>query len=160
MRHFKDGDELVLEPWRAAAFPLVKDLVVDRARIRPDYRGRRLHFGFDRQRAGRECDSGSEGSGRPVRWMPRLASGAAPAWRLARMPSAALFTGAKIAHLGLLPQGQPERDMRAIRMVAQVNDEMFGKCTNIGECTRRVSEIDPARSDRPHEPRLHRRLVY
>ena len=49
--------------------------------------------------------------------------------------SAALFTGAKIAHLGLLPQGQPERGMRALRMVSQANAEMFGQCTNIGECT-------------------------
>ena len=49
--------------------------------------------------------------------------------------SAALFTGAKIAHLGILPQGKPERDLRAIRMVTQMNEEGFGGCTNIGECT-------------------------
>ena len=62
------------------------------------------------------------------------ASAAAPAWRPVRTLPAALFTGAKITHLGLLPQGQPERQERALRMVHQFNAEQFGSCTNIGEC--------------------------
>ena len=133
MRHFKDGDELYLEPWRAWAFPVVKDLVVDRG-------------AFDRIiKAGgyisAHTGSAPDGNAIPI---PKedsdLAMDAAACIGcgacVAACPnaSAALFTGAKISHLGLLPQGQAERSRRALRMVAQYNDELFGSCTNIGEC--------------------------
>ncbi len=68
--------------------------------------------------------------------------------------AAALFTAAKITHLGVLPQGQPERYRRAVAMVAQVSQESFGYCTNVGECEAVCPKEIPARSNRPHEPRF------
>ena len=133
MRHFNDGDELYLEPWRARAFPVIKDLVVDRS-------------AFDRIIAGGgyiSVDTGSapDGNTLPVpKTSADLAMDAAACIGcgacVASCPngSAALFTGAKISHLALLPQGQPERHTRAARMVARVKEELFGSCTNIGEC--------------------------
>ena len=133
MRHFKDGDELYLEPWRAKAFPVVKDLVVDRS-------------AFDRVVAAGGFISIPAGSPQDANTIlvPKknadLAMDAAACIGcgacVAACPNAAaaLFTGAKIAHLGLLPQGQPERYDRALNMVAQVKAEAFGYCTNIGEC--------------------------
>jgi succinate dehydrogenase / fumarate reductase iron-sulfur subunit len=133
MRHFKDGDELYLEPWRARAFPVIKDLAVNRGALdriiaaggfvgvstgsAPD--GNAIPIPKDN--AERSMDAAScIGCGACVAACPNAA--------------AALFTGAKIAHLGLLPQGQPERQRRALAMVSQVNAEVFGNCTNIGEC--------------------------
>ncbi len=133
MRHFKDGDELYLEPWRASAFPAVKDLVVDRS-------------AFDRIIASGGFISVAAGSPQDANCIPvpkenaDLAMDAAACIGcgacVAACPNAAaaLFTGAKIAHLGLLPQGQPERYDRALNMAAQVRTEGFGSCTNIGEC--------------------------
>jgi len=133
MRHFKDGDVLYVEPWRAKAFPVIKDLVVDRS-------------AFDRVIAAGGYISASTGSapdGNAIlvpkenadRSMDAAACiGCGACVAMCPNASAALFTGAKIAHLGLLPQGQPERETRAIAMVAQANAELFGSCTNIGEC--------------------------
>jgi succinate dehydrogenase / fumarate reductase iron-sulfur subunit len=133
MRYFKDGDELYLEPWRARAFPVVKDLVVDRT-------------AFDRLIAAGGFISASTGSapdGNAV-FVPKEAAersmdaaaciGCGACVAMCPNASASLFMGAKIAHLGLLPQGQPERDQRAVAMVAQARTELFGSCTNIGEC--------------------------
>ncbi len=134
MRHFKEGDELILEPWRARSFPVIKDLVVDRR-------------SFDRIIAAGGYISVSTGSapdGNAILVSKEAADHAMDAAAcigcgacVAACPnaSAALFTGAKITHLGTLPQGQPERDRRAINMVAQMNAEGFGGCTNIGECS-------------------------
>ena len=133
MRHFKDGDTLYVEPWRAKAFPVIKDLIVDRTP-------------FDRIIAAGGFISASTGSAQdgntiliPKRDADRamdaaacIACGACVA--MCPNASAALYTGAKISHLGRLPQGQPERDTRAIAMVAQAAAEGFGSCTNIGEC--------------------------
>jgi succinate dehydrogenase / fumarate reductase iron-sulfur subunit len=133
MRHFNDGDVLYLEPWRAKAFPVVKDLVVDRS-------------SFDRIIASGGFISVSTGSAPDGNVLPvpkknaELAMDAAACIAcgacVAACPNAAaaLFTGAKISHLGLLPQGQPERERRVMNMVAQVRQELFGSCTNIGEC--------------------------
>jgi succinate dehydrogenase iron-sulfur subunit len=133
MRHFKDGDELYLEPWRAKAFPIVKDLVVDRS-------------AFDRIIASGGFISARTGEAQDGNTIPvpkknaDLAMDAAACIGcgacVAACPNAAaaLFTGAKISHLGLLPQGQPERNTRALDMVRQVKKEGFGSCTNIGEC--------------------------
>jgi succinate dehydrogenase / fumarate reductase iron-sulfur subunit len=133
MRHFNDGDVLYLEPWRAKAFPVIKDLVVDRS-------------AFDRIIAAGGYVSVSTGSGADGNAIPvpkqaaDLAMDAASCIGcgacVASCPnaSASLFTGAKISHLGLLPQGQPERLGRAEAMIAQMNQELFGSCTNIGEC--------------------------
>jgi succinate dehydrogenase iron-sulfur subunit len=133
MRHFKDGDELYLEPWRAKAFPVIKDLIVDRG-------------AFDRIIAAGGYISASTGSapdGNAILVPKENAENSMDAAAcigcgacVAMCPnaSAALFTGAKIAHLGLLPQGQPERARRAMAMVAQAKEEIFGSCSNIGEC--------------------------
>ena len=133
MRHFHDGQELYLEPWRAKAFPVIKDLVVDRS-------------AFDRIIAAGgyvSVPTGSAPDGNAILIPKESADRAMDAAAcigcgacVAACPnaSAALFTGAKIAHLGLLPQGQPERHERALHMVRQFNQESFGSCTNIGEC--------------------------
>jgi succinate dehydrogenase / fumarate reductase, iron-sulfur subunit len=134
MRHFKNGQELVLEPWRARAFPLVKDLVVDRRALdRIIEAGGYISVSTGSAPDGNAIPVAKESSEHAMDAAQCIGCGAC----VAACPnaSAALFTGAKIAHLGLLPQGQPERGMRAIRMVSQANLEMFGQCTNIGECT-------------------------
>jgi succinate dehydrogenase / fumarate reductase iron-sulfur subunit len=133
MRHFKDGDELYLEPWRAKAFPVLKDLIVDRS-------------AFDRIIAAGGYISVPTGSAPDGNTIPvpkenaELAMDAAQCIGcgacVAACPnaSASLFTAAKVAHLARLPQGQPERYIRVVRMVNQMNSEAFGACTNIGEC--------------------------
>jgi succinate dehydrogenase / fumarate reductase iron-sulfur subunit len=133
MRHFRDGDELYLEPWRARAFPVIKDLVVDRS-------------AFDRIIAAGgyiSVNTGSAPDGNAIAVPKETAERAMDAAAcigcgacVAACPnaSASLFVGAKIAHLGLLPQGQPERYRRALSMVAQMTEEAFGSCTNIGAC--------------------------
>ena len=133
MRHFKDGDEVYLEPWRSKAFPVVRDLVVDRRAFdRIIAAG-----GFISVSAGSAPEANSvpvakEASERSMDAAQCIGCGACVA--MCPNGSAALFTGAKIAHLGVLPQGQPERYPRAVAMVAQANAEAFGACTNIGEC--------------------------
>lgn len=133
MRHFQDGDVLYLEPWRAKAFPVIRDLIVDRG-------------AFDRIIAAGgfiSVPTGSAPDGNAI-LVPKpqadLAMDAAACIGcgacVAACPNAAaaLFTGAKIAQLAALPQGQPERYQRALKMVAQLTEESFGNCTNIGEC--------------------------
>ncbi len=134
MRHFNDGDTLYLEPWRAKAFPVIKDLVVDRS-------------AFDRIIAAGGFISVSTGSAPEANSIPvpkenaDLAMDAAACIGcgacVAACPnaSAMLFTAAKVAHLGLLPQGQPERYQRVVNMVRAMDEAGFGGCTNIGECS-------------------------
>ena len=134
MRHFKDGQELVLEPWRAAAFPIIKDLVVDRRSFdRIIASGGYISVSTGNAVDGNTHLIGKETADRAMDAAACIGCGAC----VAACPNAssALFTGAKIAHLGILPQGKPERDRRALGMVAQMNAEGFGSCTNIGECT-------------------------
>ncbi len=133
MRLFKDGDTITIEPWRARAFPVIKDFVVDRQ-------------AFDRIIQAGGFISISAGSAPEANAIPipketaELAMDAASCIGcgacVAACPnaSAMLFTAAKISHLGLLPQGQSERDGRALKMVATMDQEMFGACTNTGEC--------------------------
>src|ERR1700726_2711633 len=133
MRHFKDGEELVLEPWRASAFPIIKDLVVDRRSFdRIIASGGYISVSTGNAVDGNTHLIGKETADRAMDAAACIGCGAC----VAACPNAssALFTGAKIAHLGLLPQGQPERYQRALRMVRQFNAEDFGGCTNIGEC--------------------------
>jgi succinate dehydrogenase / fumarate reductase iron-sulfur subunit len=134
MRSFRDGDVIDVEPWRAAAFPVIKDLIVDRS-------------AFDRIIQVGGYISAPTGSAPDAQAMliPKddadLAFDAATCIGcgacVAACPngSAMLFTGAKASHLGLLPQGQPERDSRALSMINQHDAEGFGACTQIGECT-------------------------
>jgi succinate dehydrogenase iron-sulfur subunit len=133
MRHFQDGQELYLEPWRAKAFPIIKDLVVDRSAFdRIIAAGGYITIPTGSAPDGNTILVPKENADRAMDAAACIGCGAC----VAACPnaSAALFTGAKIAHLGLLPQGQPERHERALRMVRQFNQENFGSCTNIGEC--------------------------
>ncbi|HYL37039.1 MAG TPA: succinate dehydrogenase/fumarate reductase iron-sulfur subunit [Bryobacteraceae bacterium] len=133
MRHFRDGQELYLEPWRAKAFPVLKDLVVDRRAFdRVISAGGYITVPTGSAPDGNSILIPKEDADRAMDAAACIGCGAC----VAACPnaSAALFTGAKIAHLGLLPQGQPERHERALRMVRQYNREGFGSCTNIGEC--------------------------
>jgi succinate dehydrogenase / fumarate reductase iron-sulfur subunit len=133
MRHFRDGETLRLEPWRAGAFPVVKDLVVDRGALdRIIAAG-----GFVSIRTGSAPEANAilvpkTAADRAMEAAACIGCGAC----VAACPnaSAALFTGAKVTHLGLLPQGQPERPSRALAMASQAREEGFGHCTSIGEC--------------------------
>jgi succinate dehydrogenase / fumarate reductase, iron-sulfur subunit len=134
MRSFKDGDTVTIEPWRADAFPVLKDLCVDRGAL-----DRMIQAGgyisvntgsapdahatpVPKEKADRAFDAATcIGCGACVAACPNA--------------SASLFLGAKITHLGELPQGQAERDERVLSMVAQHDHDGFGHCTNIGECS-------------------------
>jgi succinate dehydrogenase / fumarate reductase iron-sulfur subunit len=134
MRHFKEGEELILEPWRASAFPSIKDLVVDRRAFdRIIQAGGYISVSTGNAPDANNIPVGKEIADRAMDAAACIGCGAC----VAACPnaSAALFTGAKITHLGILPQGKPEQDRRALSMVAQMNVEPFGGCTNIGECT-------------------------
>ncbi|MCB9779485.1 MAG: succinate dehydrogenase/fumarate reductase iron-sulfur subunit [Alphaproteobacteria bacterium] len=134
MREFSDGEELTLEPWRAAAFPVVKDLMVDRN-------------AFDRIIEAGGYVSVRTGSPQDANALPIEKDHASRAFDaatcigcgacVAACPNAAgmLFTGAKVTHLGLLPQGEPERYTRVVAMTEQHDAEGFGHCTNHGECS-------------------------
>ncbi|MGW3044018.1 succinate dehydrogenase/fumarate reductase iron-sulfur subunit [Kitasatospora sp. NPDC001159] len=134
MRTFADGDVIDVEPWRAGPFPVIKDLVVDRG-------------AFDRIIQAGGYISTPTGSAPDAHSVPVPKEDAEAAFDsatcigcgacVAACPnsSAALFLGAKITHLGLLPQGQPERHSRALSMISQHDKEGFGGCTQIGECT-------------------------
>ena len=133
MRHFKDGDVIDVEPWRAAAFPVIKDLVVDRT-------------AFDKIIQAGGYISAPTGTAPDAHAAPVAKKDADLAFEaatciacgacVAACPngSSMLFTAAKVAHLGLLPQGQPERDSRVIDMLQAQDDAGFGGCTNMGEC--------------------------
>jgi succinate dehydrogenase / fumarate reductase iron-sulfur subunit len=133
MRSFKDGDELWLEPWRAKAFPLLKDLVVDRSAFdRIIAAGGFVSVPTGSAPDGNAIPVPKEAADRAMDAATCIGCGACVA--MCPNASASLFTSAKISHLGLLPQGQPEREKRALAMVQVTIDEAFGHCTNIGEC--------------------------
>jgi succinate dehydrogenase / fumarate reductase, iron-sulfur subunit len=133
MRSFTDGATIYIEPWRARAFPVIKDLVVNRSAL-------------DRIIAAGGFITAPTGSAQDANTILVAKHSADDAMDaaacigcgacVAACPngSASLFTAAKISHLGLLPQGQPERHRRAARMVAQMDAEGFGHCTLFGEC--------------------------
>ncbi len=133
LRHYRDGTTIVVEPWRAAAFPVIRDLVVDRSALDRIIQA----GGYVSVATGNAPDANA------IPIAKALADRAMDAAQcigcgacVAACPnaSAMLFTAAKAAHLGLLPQGQPERTRRALAMVAQMDAEGFGGCTNYGEC--------------------------
>ena len=133
MRAFKDGDTIVVEPWRANAFPVIKDLVVDRT-------------SFDRiiQAGGYiSVNTGNavDGNALPINkdkadasFAAAMCIGCGACVAACKNSSAMLFLSAKVSHLALLPQGEPERHSRVINMVAQMDKEGFGSCTNTGAC--------------------------
>ncbi|MEO8217616.1 MAG: succinate dehydrogenase/fumarate reductase iron-sulfur subunit [Acidobacteriota bacterium] len=132
MRKFKDGETIYIEPWRARAFPVIKDLVVDRSPLDRIIQA----GGFISVNTG----SAPEANLIPIpKSLQETAMDAAECIGcgacVAQCPNGAaqLFTSAKVSHLGMLPQGQPERNDRVLRMVT-VMEEMFGSCTNYGEC--------------------------
>ena len=134
MRKFHDGDHITIEPWRAAAFPLVQDLIVDRSRVRPHHRGGRLHHRADTGGAPDGNLDPDPEAGRPTpRWTRPRASAAARAWPRARTAPRSSSPSAKLQHLNLLPQGQAERWDRTVDMV-ETMESYFGSCTNHREC--------------------------
>ncbi len=133
MRHFADGDTITIEPWRARAFPIIKDLVVDRSTFdRIVESGGYVSVSTGSAPDGNAIPVPKPDSDRAMDAAACIGCGAC----VAACPnaSATLFVAAKVAHLGLLPQGQPERYQRAIRMVQTMETAGFGACTNIGEC--------------------------
>jgi succinate dehydrogenase / fumarate reductase iron-sulfur subunit len=151
MRSFKDGDTIVVEPWRAAAFPVIKDLTVDRT-------------AFDRIIAKGGFISVNTGNAQDANCLPIPKVDADKSFEAAacigcgacvatcKNSSAMLFVSAKISQLALLPQGQVERYARAKSMVAQMDEEGFGNCTNTGaceiECPKGISLENIARMNR------------
>lgn len=133
MRHFKDGQTIMIEPWRAKAFPIIKDLVVDRSAF-----DRIISAGgYTSAKTGKHADANAMLIPKPTadEAMDDAACiGCGACVAACPNASASLFTAAKIAHLAMLPQGQVERTRRVKRMVGQMDLEGFGNCTNIGEC--------------------------
>ncbi|GGF40830.1 succinate dehydrogenase [Marmoricola endophyticus] len=133
MRSFSDGETITIEPWRSEAFPVVKDLVVDRSSFdRVIQQGGYISANTGSAPEANSVPVGHDKATRAFNMATCIGCGAC----VASCPngSASLFVGAKVTQLGLLPQGQPERDSRVVNMVAQADEEGFGGCTNIGEC--------------------------
>jgi succinate dehydrogenase / fumarate reductase iron-sulfur subunit len=133
MRSFKDGDEIWIEPWRATAFPVIKDLMVDRSALDRIIQS----GGFISVSTGNAPDANAipiakNAADKAMDAAACIGCGAC----VAACPnaSAMLFTAAKVGHLGALPQGQPERYQRVNDMVATMDGEGFGNCTNHGAC--------------------------
>ena len=153
MRNFSNGDFLTLEPWRATAFPVIKDLMVDRS-------------AFDRIIKAGGFISVNTGNAPDGNAIPVPKTSADEAFNAAtcigcgacvascKNASAALFTSAKISHLGLLPQGQVESEKRALNMVGQMDAEGFGACTSTGTCSascpKDISLVNIARMNRDY----------
>ena len=153
MRSFKDGDSITIEPWRAGAFPVVKDLVTDRT-------------SFDRiiQAGGFiSVNTGSASEANEILISKEIANeamdaatciGCGACVAACKNASAMLFVSAKVSHLGLLPQGEVESKKRAANMVAQMDKEGFGACTNTGacsaECPKEISLTNIARLNREY----------
>lgn len=133
MRHFKDGDTVVIEPWRAKAFPVIKDLCVDRGAFDRIIQA----GGYVSVSTGGVPDANSilvpkDNADKAFNAAACIGCGACVAQ--CKNASAHLFMSAKITHLGLLPQGQVEAKTRVWNMVAQADKEGFGACTNTGDC--------------------------
>ena len=154
MRSFQDGDTIFIEPWRASAFPVIKDLVVDRS-------------AFDRIiQAGGYISVNTSGNTLDANAIPVPKDDADEAFNAAtcigcgacvatcKNASAMLFVSAKVSQFALLPQGQPERETRVLRMVEQMDKEGFGNCTNTGacevECPKGISLSNIARMNRDY----------
>jgi succinate dehydrogenase / fumarate reductase iron-sulfur subunit len=153
MREYKDGDTIVVEPWRADSFPVLKDLVVDRS-------------AFDRiiQAGGYvSINTGNavDGNSIPVEkdkaddsFAAASCIGCGACVAACKNSSAMLFLSAKVTHLALLPQGEPERKQRVVSMVAQMDKEGFGSCTNTysceAECPKEISVVNIAKLNREY----------
>ncbi len=133
MRAFKDGDTIVVEPWRAKAFPVIKDLVVDRSSFDRIIQA----GGYISVNTGNAVDANSlpiEKKKADDAFAAAACIGCGACVAACKNSSALLFTSAKVAQLSLLPQGAPERRTRVLDMVAQMDKEGFGSCTSTGAC--------------------------
>lgn len=153
MRHFKDGDSIAIEPWRAKPFPILKDLITNRQ-------------AFDRILQAGGYISVNTGNVGDANALPIAKDKADQAMDAAacigcgacvaacKNASAMLFVSAKVGHLGFLPQGQPERDRRVWRMISQMDKEGFGNCTNTyaceSVCPKRISAMFISRMNRDY----------
>jgi succinate dehydrogenase / fumarate reductase iron-sulfur subunit len=154
MRTFKDGDELWIEPWRAQAFPVIKDLVVDRSALDRIV----ASGGFISVRTGSAPEANSIPVPKPdsdSAFDAAACIGCGACVAACPNASAMLFVSAKISHLGHLPQGQPERYTRVRKMVATMDAEGFGGCTNHREC----EAVCPKEISIQHIARLNRDLI-
>lgn len=154
MRHFSDGETITVEPWRANAFPVIKDLVVDRT-------------AFDRIQAAGGYVSVDTGSAVDANdhLIPKVNAelamdaaaciGCGACVAACKNASASLFVGARVTQFTLLPQGQPERGQRVLRMVEQMEKEGFGPCSNEGEC----EAVCPKEISVSHIQTLHREYL-
>ena len=153
MRHFNDGDTITIEPWRAAAFPVIKDLVVDRSAFDRIIQA----GGYISVNTGQAVD----GNAIPIEKDIALKAfdaatciGCGACASACPNGSAMLFTSAKVSHLGLLPQGKVEHTKRVLNMVAQMDKEGFGMCSNVGacsaECPKEISLDNIARMNREY----------
>jgi succinate dehydrogenase / fumarate reductase iron-sulfur subunit len=133
MRSFRDGETIIIEPWRAKAFPVIKDLIVDRSAFdRIMSAGGYITFNTGGAPDGNVLPIAKDVAETAMDSAQCIGCGACVA--ACKNAAAHLFTSAKIAHLALLPQGQPERYRRVVRMVDQMDAEGFGNCSNEGEC--------------------------
>src|SRR5437762_13143345 len=133
MRKFKDGDTIVVEPFRARAFPLIKDLVVDRSAFDKIQQA----GGFISVRTGAAPDANSipiPKADADLAMDAAACIGCGACVAACKNASAMLFVSAKVSHLNLLPQGKPEKDKRVLAMVQQMDEEGFGACTVTGSC--------------------------
>ena len=133
MRRFENGDTITIEPWRARAFPVIRDLVVDRSAFDRIIQA----GGYVSVNTGQAPEANSipvprENAEKALDAAACIGCGACVA--ACKNASAMLFTAAKVSHLALLPHGRPERGRRVVRMVAQMDAEQFGACTNTYEC--------------------------
>lgn len=133
MRAFNDGDTIVVEPWRAKAFPVIKDLMVDRSAFDRIVQA----GGYVSVNTGNAVDGNAipiEKDKADASFAAAMCIGCGACVAACKNSSAMLFTSAKVSHLALLPQGDPERKSRVLNMVAQMDKEGFGACTNTGAC--------------------------
>jgi succinate dehydrogenase / fumarate reductase iron-sulfur subunit len=153
MRAFKDGDTITIEPWRANGFPVIKDLTVDRSAFDRIIQS----GGYISVNTGNAVDANSlpinkEDADEAFYSASCIGCGACVA--ACKNSSAMLFVSAKVSQLALLPQGQPERQSRVLNMVAQMDKEGFGSCTNTGaceaECPKEISITNIARLNREY----------
>lgn len=153
IRHFRNNEELTLEPWRATAFPVVKDLMCDRSAF-----DRIIKVGgYISVNTGNAQDANSLPVSKPdadEAFLSAACIGCGACVASCKNASAALFTSAKITHLSLLPQGKIEREQRAVDMVSQMDAEQFGACTSTGACSaacpKDISLINIAKMNREY----------
>jgi len=153
MRAFKDGDTIVVEPWRAAAFPVLKDLVVDRSAFDRIIQA----GGFISVNTGNAVDANAlpiDKKDADTSFNAASCIGCGACVAACKNSSAMLFVSAKVSQLALLPQGKPERESRVLNMVAQMDKEGFGNCTNTyaceAECPKGISVANIARMNREY----------